>query len=72
MEHDQALRRLGRMIRQLRLERRLSRRVLAELAGIHENTLKAIENGYGNPTYRVLLRIADVLEIALGELLSGL
>jgi transcriptional regulator with XRE-family HTH domain len=70
MDPEEALRRLGGRIRSIRKQRRLSRRVVAELAGIHENTLKAIENGHGNPTYRVLQKIADVLAVEIRELLG--
>lgn len=45
----------GARIAKIRNQRELSRRVVAELAGIHENTLKKIENGAGNPTLSVLL-----------------
>ena len=69
MDSEEALRRLGRRIQALRRNRKLSRRVIAELAGIHENTLKALEGGQGNPTYRVLLKIADALTAELADLL---
>jgi transcriptional regulator with XRE-family HTH domain len=55
--------RIGR----IRQKRELSRRVVAELAGIHENTLKRIENGKGNPTLSVLFGIADALGVKIHD-----
>jgi transcriptional regulator with XRE-family HTH domain len=69
MEPERALRELGIRIRKARTAKKLSRRVLAELAGMHQNTLKAVEYGKGNPTYRVLLKLADVLGSTLVDLL---
>lgn len=59
---------VGARIAKLRTQRELSRRVVAELAGIHENTLKKIEGGKSNPTLTVLARIADALGVKLHEL----
>jgi transcriptional regulator with XRE-family HTH domain len=56
--------RIGRM----RQQRKLSRRVVADLAGIHENTLKKIESGNGNPTLSVLFGIAEALGVKVHEL----
>lgn len=58
----------GARIGGLRQQRQLSRRVLAELAGIHENTLKKIEGGSGNPTLTVLAKIADALGVKVHDL----
>jgi transcriptional regulator with XRE-family HTH domain len=69
VDADASLREMGSRIRALRKSRKLSRRVLAELAGLHENTLKAIEGGAGNPTYRVIAKIAEVLSVAIVDLL---
>ena len=58
----------GARIGKIRKQRQLSRRVVAELAGVHENTLKKIENGAGNPTLSVLLAIADALHVKIHDL----
>ena len=34
---------------------------LAELSGLGVRTVKALENGSGNPTYQTISRIAEVL-----------
>jgi XRE family transcriptional regulator, regulator of sulfur utilization len=59
---------VGARIGRIRQQRKLSRRVVSELAGIHENTLKKIENGDGNPTLAVLVRIADALGVKIHDL----
>jgi XRE family transcriptional regulator, regulator of sulfur utilization len=59
---------VGARIGRIRQQRQLSRRVVAELAGIHENTLKKIESGNSNPTLTVLLRIADALGVKIHDL----
>ena len=59
---------VGARIAKIRKQRQLSRRVVAELAGIHENTLKKIESGAGNPTLSVLLAIADALHVKIHDL----
>lgn len=59
---------VGARIARIRQQRNLSRRIVAELAGIHENTLKKIENGDGNPTLSVLLGIAEALGVKVHDL----
>lgn len=59
---------VGARIGRIRQQRKLSRRVVAELAGIHENTLKKIERGDGNPTLAVLFGIAEALGVKVHEL----
>lgn len=70
MSDEKVLRVLGETIRRLRLERGMSQERLAALAGIHENHLRRVELGQANPTYLVLLRISDALEIPLLDLLA--
>ena len=60
---------VGLRIGRIRQQRKLSRRVVSELAGIHENTLKKIEGGEGNPTLSVLFGIAEALGVKIHELI---
>jgi transcriptional regulator with XRE-family HTH domain len=60
---------VGARIGRIRNQRKLSRRVVAELALIHENTLKKIESGSSNPTLAVLVRIAEALDVKLHDLI---
>ncbi|MFJ1456627.1 helix-turn-helix domain-containing protein [Nocardia wallacei] len=63
------LRELGRVIRSVR-RGMLSLEGLAQRADISAGQLSQIENGTGNPTVEVLLRIADTLGMDLTELVE--
>jgi len=69
MSDKKTLRLLGERIRQHRKERSFSQEKLAELAEIHVNHLRRIELGQANPTYLVLLRISDALNVSPEHLL---
>ena len=48
----------------------LSGNSLAEKAGLSQSLISSLESNPWNPTLDTLLRIADVLELDLGELIS--
>jgi transcriptional regulator with XRE-family HTH domain len=52
----------------LRKERALSQEQLAEAAGVDAKSLQLIERGTGNPTARLLVRIAVALGVQTGRL----
>ncbi len=52
---------LGRAIRRLRRERRLSIEALALEAGLHPNYVSGIERGVRNPTWTKLCEVAGAL-----------
>ncbi len=52
---------IGKSIKERRNTLRITQPHLAEMAGIHINTLYKIERGQANPTIDVLNKIADVL-----------
>jgi transcriptional regulator with XRE-family HTH domain len=54
---------LGRAIRRLRRERRLTIEALALNAGLHPTYLSEIERGIRNPTWSKLCALADALGI---------
>lgn len=60
---------LARNLRQVRLQRALSQAALAELSGVHLNTVNALEGGKLNPTLDVLDRVAFALKVPLYSLL---
>lgn len=60
---------LGERIRDLRKESGYSQEKLAELAEIHVNHVRRVELGQANPTYLVLVRIAQALGVTLHKLL---
>lgn len=61
---------LGEKIRELRLERQLLQRELAEKLHIAQNTLSQFEKGKANPSYEVLMQLADFFECSIDYLLG--
>jgi transcriptional regulator with XRE-family HTH domain len=59
---------LGRAIRELRRERRISIEGLAFAADVHPTYLSAIERGLRNPSWRVLCALAGALQIPVADL----
>jgi transcriptional regulator with XRE-family HTH domain len=53
---------VGRRLRELRLERGLSIRALAEQSGLNVNTLSFIENGKASPSVSTLQQVAAALK----------
>jgi transcriptional regulator with XRE-family HTH domain len=56
---------VGRRLRDLRLERNLSIRALAERSGLNVNTFSLIENGKTSPSVSTLQQIAAALEVPI-------
>ena len=59
---------IGKVIRVLRKERKLSQDVLSGLAGISRTHLTMIENGTKNPNFDTICKIADALNMRPSEL----
>ncbi|MCX6883675.1 MAG: helix-turn-helix transcriptional regulator [Verrucomicrobia bacterium] len=59
----------SRLVRERRLERKISQEKLAELAAIHPTHVGLIERGLRNPSIRVAQKIAVALGIRLSELI---
>lgn len=59
---------LGRALRGLRCERKVSIEALALAADIHPTYLSSIERGRRNPSWRVLSDLASALEIPVADL----
>lgn len=56
-------------LKEIRSELGVSRYKLARLSGVNESTIQMIENSDDpNPTFKVMCKIADALEISLDEL----
>jgi y4mF family transcriptional regulator len=56
---------IGKQIKERRNTLGITQPDLAEMAGISINTLYKIETGQGNPTVKVLNKIADILGMEL-------
>ncbi|MEO9322254.1 helix-turn-helix transcriptional regulator [Nocardioides sp. C4-1] len=63
---------LGRRVRARREELGLSLEALSELSVLHWTYIGRVERGMPNPTLHSILRIADVLQLDAGELITGL
>jgi len=60
---------VGRVVRQIRLEREMNLQSLAQAAGLHWTYLSGIERGLRNPSLRVLVAIAGSFELTTAELI---
>lgn len=70
--HARAMSKLttGTYVRQLRVDRGLTRAALADRAGVSESTLARLELSDQEPTVRLLRRIAAVLEVEVSDVLN--
>ncbi|MDX3087208.1 helix-turn-helix transcriptional regulator [Streptomyces sp. ME02-6978a] len=59
---------IGEQIRAVRMHRNLTQERLHLAAGISRWSLQELEAGRGNPTLLTLLRISEVLEVSLADL----
>ncbi len=69
-EKNPALVALGERVRALRARRGITRKALAQAAGVSERHLANLECGLGNASYLVLLQVAHALQCALTELIG--
>jgi transcriptional regulator with XRE-family HTH domain len=67
-EHEQEQVALGRAIRCLRQDRRLSTASLARKAGMSPGHLRVIERGQGNPRLTMLLALSEALGVTLTQI----
>jgi len=59
---------LGKRIRQLREERKLSQETIEKRTGLLRSYISRVENGYTAPSLETLERLAAVLEVPLHQL----
>lgn len=64
-DDEQSRHNIGALIRQVRLQRGLKARDVAMMVGIAAPNYCHIESGQTSPTYKTLVRIAEVLDIRL-------
>jgi len=65
---DKALAALGGAVSEARRERELTQEELAQRGGLHESYISVIESGRRNPTWGVVRRISQALEMPFPEL----
>jgi len=66
-----ALENLGARLRESREDLRLTQAEVALLVDVTPNTISMIERGHSIPSLKMLLRLADALEVEPAELLPG-
>lgn len=69
-EGDAFLAQLGERVRTLRSRRGLTRKAVAQLAGVSERHLANLEYGQGNASILILLLISRALQCSMAELLG--
>jgi putative transcriptional regulator len=57
-------------LEQIRINRGLSRHQLADTVGVHYQTIGYLERGEYSPSLSLALRLADALEIPVGDVYS--
>jgi transcriptional regulator with XRE-family HTH domain len=60
---------LGRAVRRLRHDRRLSIKALASKASVSPKSLNRIELGQGNPGFMALLALSEALGVTVWDLM---
>jgi XRE family aerobic/anaerobic benzoate catabolism transcriptional regulator len=70
-DDEEFLRAFGERLRGERARRGMSRRLLADHAGISERYVTQIESGKGNVSLLILRQVASALGIPLGRLVAG-
>lgn len=56
-------------LKEIREYKGLSRYRLAKISGVNDSTLQMIENSENpNPTFKIMCKIADALEVSLDDL----
>lgn len=63
---------LGKRIKDLRIEKNLTQESLAEKVGVDRSYMGFLERGEKNPTLKNLVKIAEAFKISLSELFHSL
>lgn len=70
MKNQVFIKKLGEKIAQIRKEKGISQLELANRLDTHNNQIRRIEVGEGNPTINTLLDIAKELEVSVSDLVN--
>lgn len=62
---------IGKFIQELRKEKGLTQKELAEIIGVSDKTISKWENGNSSPDTSMLLSLSEALDATVNELLSG-
>lgn len=58
------------ILKRLREKRRISRKVLSELCGLHSDAVRRYERGESEPTMHALIALADFFGVTVDYLLG--
>lgn len=61
---------IARLMGERRKQLKFSKNKVAYLTGLNQSTVSRLENYHENPTMDSLLRVADVLEVNLGDVIK--
>jgi transcriptional regulator with XRE-family HTH domain len=70
MARTNAQQKLGKKLKQLRLEADLSQEVVAERAGLDRTYVSGIERGTRNPSLRNIEKLAKALKVHVSDLVD--
>jgi DNA-binding XRE family transcriptional regulator len=70
MDPDELVAALGRAIRTVRDDRRLSQEAIEREAGVHRNYVGGIERGERSPSVIAVARIARALDVSVADLFA--
>ncbi|GAA2434247.1 XRE family transcriptional regulator [Actinomadura vinacea] len=62
---------IGRLVRSLRRDRRLTLEVFAQKSGLSTGVISQLERGKGNPSFNTLVQIAHALDVPIGRLFNS-
>lgn len=62
---------IGKFIQEIRKEKGLTQKELAELIGVSDKTISKWENGNSSPDTSMLMSLSEALEVTVNELLSA-
>lgn len=62
---------IGKNIRELRDQLGLTQEKLAELVGVTRSRINGWEQGYGNPSTEMLIKLKEILNCSYEELIEG-
>ncbi|MDL2234190.1 helix-turn-helix domain-containing protein [Ruminococcaceae bacterium OttesenSCG-928-L11] len=63
---------LGEQLQRIRLQKRMTRRCLSELSGVHETYLFAMERGNDWPPWATYELVCNALGVSTSEIFEGL
>lgn len=72
MNREKELKALGKRIKEIRKSKGLTQLDLAVRVNKDYSSIARVETGRTNPTYTTLVKIAQGLEVSVGELVKGL